>query len=158
MKFATKNVLRSSLLAVLATCSVAASAASGSFSVIADGKNLGTFSYQEGVDNKFLFVSFVDNANEEVNASSLSFTFLNNGNNAPSPYTLTLDAPTFSTSAPTRVGGSGATFGAFSSATIASPVPEPETYALMLAGLGLVGWAARRRKAAPVAKLQAQPA
>ncbi len=26
-------------------------------------------------------------------------------------------------------------------------IPEPETYALMLAGLGLVGWAARRRKA-----------
>ena len=29
--------------------------------------------------------------------------------------------------------------------TPAAPVPEPETYALMLAGLGLVGWAARRR-------------
>ncbi len=27
----------------------------------------------------------------------------------------------------------------------AAPVPEPETYALMLAGLGLVGFAARRR-------------
>lgn len=26
------------------------------------------------------------------------------------------------------------------------PVPEPQTYALMLAGLGLVGWAARRRR------------
>jgi len=26
-----------------------------------------------------------------------------------------------------------------------TPVPEPETYALMLAGLGLVGWAVRRR-------------
>jgi hypothetical protein len=26
------------------------------------------------------------------------------------------------------------------------PVPEAETYAMMLAGLGLVGWAARRRK------------
>jgi hypothetical protein len=26
-------------------------------------------------------------------------------------------------------------------------IPEPETYALMLAGLGLVGWAARRRRA-----------
>ena len=27
-------------------------------------------------------------------------------------------------------------------------VPEPETYALMLAGLGFVGFAARRRKSA----------
>jgi len=26
------------------------------------------------------------------------------------------------------------------------PIPEPETYALMLAGLGLVGWAAARRR------------
>jgi len=28
-----------------------------------------------------------------------------------------------------------------------SPIPEPETYALMLAGLALVGVAARRRRA-----------
>jgi len=27
-----------------------------------------------------------------------------------------------------------------------TPVPEPETYAMLLAGLGLVGWAARQRK------------
>lgn len=27
-----------------------------------------------------------------------------------------------------------------------SPVPEPETYGMLLAGLGLVGWMARRRK------------
>ena len=33
------------------------------------------------------------------------------------------------------------------SVTIA-PVPEPETYAMLLAGLGLVGFAARRRRAA----------
>jgi hypothetical protein len=30
-------------------------------------------------------------------------------------------------------------------ATVAA-VPEPETYAMMLAGLGLMGWTARRRK------------
>ena len=30
--------------------------------------------------------------------------------------------------------------------TIVTPAPEPETYALMLAGLGVVGWAARRRR------------
>jgi hypothetical protein len=28
-----------------------------------------------------------------------------------------------------------------------APIPEPETYALMLAGLGVVGWMAQRRKA-----------
>ena len=30
--------------------------------------------------------------------------------------------------------------------TIGAPIPEPETYALLLAGLGLLGFAARRRK------------
>ncbi|MGH8667569.1 MAG: PEP-CTERM sorting domain-containing protein [Burkholderiales bacterium] len=29
---------------------------------------------------------------------------------------------------------------------VATPIPEPETYALMFAGLGLVGWVASRRR------------
>jgi hypothetical protein len=29
---------------------------------------------------------------------------------------------------------------------VAAPIPEPEAYAMMLAGLGLLGVAARRRK------------
>lgn len=29
---------------------------------------------------------------------------------------------------------------------VAAPIPEPQTYALMLAGLGMMGWAARRRR------------
>jgi hypothetical protein len=30
---------------------------------------------------------------------------------------------------------------------VTTPVPEPETYSMMLAGLGLLGFAARRRMA-----------
>jgi hypothetical protein len=43
------------------------------------------------------------------------------------------------------------TSGSFGGAVMLAPVPEPETYGMMLAGLGLVGWAARRRKAKPEA-------
>ena len=47
-------------------------------------------------------------------------------------------------------GSSGRAFGVsdnneFILVSLAQPVPEPEAYALMLAGLGLVGWGARRR-------------
>ena len=38
------------------------------------------------------------------------------------------------------------TAGSFGGAIMLAPVPEPETYGMMLAGLGLVGWMARRRK------------
>ena len=41
--------------------------------------------------------------------------------------------------------------GSFGGAVMLVPVPEPETYGMMLAGLGLVGWMARRRKVAPEA-------
>ena len=34
------------------------------------------------------------------------------------------------------------------SVNFTAPVPEPETYALMLAGLSVVGWSARRRRSA----------
>lgn len=39
----------------------------------------------------------------------------------------------------------GAYSGALSVSPATAPVPEPETYALMLAGLGLVAWISRRR-------------
>ena len=37
------------------------------------------------------------------------------------------------------------TYGAGEIRGFLAPIPEPETYALMLAGLGAVAWAARRR-------------
>ncbi|MGB2833536.1 MAG: FxDxF family PEP-CTERM protein [Methylotenera sp.] len=44
---------------------------------------------------------------------------------------------------PDPLGGNGSTFGIHVQVT---PVPEPETYAMMLGGLALVGFSARRRK------------
>ncbi len=43
------------------------------------------------------------------------------------------------------------TSGSFGGAVMLQPVPEPETYGMMLAGLGVVGWMARRRKVKPEA-------
>lgn len=38
-------------------------------------------------------------------------------------------------------------FTTFSTSDTLAPVPEPETFAMLLAGLGLVGFAARRKSA-----------
>ena len=42
---------------------------------------------------------------------------------------------------------SSAAHAVIAQAALSAVVPEPETYALMLLGLGVVGWAARRRTA-----------
>ena len=44
-------------------------------------------------------------------------------------------------------GGPGAQGGGYGNTSVqAPPIPEPETYAMMLAGLGLLGFVARRRR------------
>ncbi len=44
------------------------------------------------------------------------------------------------------IGGLSSSAAQLQGLTVAAPIPEPETYALMLAGLGAVGFVARRRK------------
>ena len=48
------------------------------------------------------------------------------------------------------LGGSTAVYTQLAWINSITAVPEPETYALMLAGLGVVGWASRRRARAAV--------
>ncbi len=76
--------------------------------------------------------------------SGLTFDSINPGENS-SYLVLYTASTTYSTSIASVIDGSVA-----SAATFA-PVPEPETYAMMLAGLGLMGFVARRRSKKDVA-------
>jgi hypothetical protein len=72
--------------------------------------------------------------------SSFSFSPLNN---AGSPYSIHIDGVTLAHSSHASYAGT--------LDLVAIPVPEPETYAMMLAGLGLMGFIARRRRERDVA-------
>lgn len=78
-----------------------------------------------------------------LNSLSLSLLFDSTGV-APGTYTTLL---TFVTDQNNTFGTAGKSYDFKLSATVTA-VPEPETYAMLLAGLGLVGWAVRRRKQA----------
>jgi hypothetical protein len=54
-----------------------------------------------------------------------------------SPFLMTVSGKVVGTSAGTK--------GSYSFEMVAAPVPEPQTYALALSGLAMVGWAAVRR-------------
>ena len=44
------------------------------------------------------------------------------------------------------IGGMAGSAGSYSLVASTTPVPEPETYAMLLAGLGIIGFVARRRR------------
>jgi len=65
------------------------------------------------------------------------------------PITLVPGSNSLTFSYTGRLQGLGDEAWGVNSIAIATPVPEPQTYALMLAGLGVLGFLARRRKTAP---------
>lgn len=71
----------------------------------------------------------------------LSFSITSSVALDPSKFAVNGDGYLFSSDViNTATGATG------NAASLANPIPEPETYAMMLAGLGLMGFMARRRK------------
>jgi hypothetical protein len=62
--------------------------------------------------------------------------------------TYTLQYSGMLVQATTFLGKTVPTIGSYTSVVTLTPVPEPETYALLLSGLGLLGFMARRKKSA----------
>jgi hypothetical protein len=88
--------------------------------------------------------SFVPSAD-----ASLSFNVAAGGMNFFSPqpfYELALTSFTTTVSTVTPLAGGFLVSNGGGNLNFATPIPEPETYALMLGGLGVMGWMARRRR------------
>ena len=85
----------------------------------------------------FLSVALFDNSFSQIGSTDMSPTTFTFSGLAAGGYHL-------------LVGGVGTDTkgGIYAGAVVAQPVPEPETYAMMLAGLGALGFLARRRSKA----------
>jgi hypothetical protein len=85
--------------------------------------------------------------------SNVALFNLSTNGNATSPFDLKLTST--AAGALVNVLGvpnlTGALIATAGTAPTLAPIPEPSTYALMLGGLGLAGWVARRRKTAAAA-------
>lgn len=95
----------------------ASSYAQVGFSQSFNGAYVGSYGYM----NAYTGFGYAE-ANPSVSAT-LSGSYANFGANAVSLYSS-----------------------AYASSSVQAPIPEPETYALMMLGLGLVGWATKRRQ------------
>lgn len=105
--------------------------ASNLISLSTDGLTITKFELWDGL-------TLIGFGSTEDTSTSLNFASLNfSGGTVPGDYKLLVEG--------TLVSGVGAYAGNIVISPV-SPVPEPETIAMMLAGLGLIGLSARRRK------------
>ncbi len=131
---------------------------SGAFTQAADGFILDTFSFLPTTFAGMISVTLssltgpVSFFTASINDQNFSFFPESDGPDFSFAASVTADAPlTLMVFAAVldsdgNLGGPGSYHGTIN-ATSVSAVPEPETYALMLAGLAAVGWGARRRRA-----------
>ena len=101
-----------------------------------------------GVDSSF-FASFVPLLAIAGNGENVQYSFsliLFGGNKAQLIYAKPAGTSPTCSNPLTPVLGAECGVSANAAIGVFAPVPEPETYALMLAGLGAIGFAARRRR------------
>ena len=108
----------------------------GDYNVLLRFANNAGSAFQDHETETFNLVS---NGNSGLTASSFLFRSSQTAGGLPNP-------PFYALASFTNAGGTGGSGIAYIAAT---PVPEPDTYALMLAGLVLVGLLARRRVSEP---------
>lgn len=121
-----KSVVAASTLAMSAVGSYAQSFTSGTFSVLTGG--LG-----------FTIGSVL------LDATPFAFTTTNFGDSTFEQYTLTASSLAANTHT-ISVFGIGTAGSGYTGNVVITPAPEPQSYALILAGLGVIGFIGLRRK------------
>lgn len=115
-----------------------------------------TFSGAPAIDVGLALAELKLSTVRDIEFTSIKLVDANNvvvWSQSPAPNTQTFAGisgltitPSFSLVLEGKVVGTGVIKGSYSLAVAAVPVPEPETYAMMVAGLGLLGYVASRRR------------